>query len=82
MAFLFFVLIMAIPFDFLWNALAPTYFFWLPAVYHNIPLLDCVGLFAIVGILRSVIFPSQPIVKKIEWGARTGFQRAEKYVNR
>jgi hypothetical protein len=82
MAFIFFIIVLSIPFHLIWNALAPTYFYWLPAVYQNIPFLDCLGLFTLAAILRSVILPSRPIVKKITWGARSGYQHAEKYVNR
>ncbi|MGZ3723625.1 MAG: hypothetical protein ACXVA9_11870 [Bdellovibrionales bacterium] len=82
MGFLFFVLILSVPFDLIWNALAPTYFYWLPTVYHNIPLLDCVGLFTLAGILRALFLPARPIIEKIKWGAQKGFERTEKYVNR
>jgi hypothetical protein len=47
----------SIPFYFLWNALAPTYFYFLPEVYKHIPFGDCVGLFIIVPILKETLNP-------------------------
>ena len=82
---IFFGIFMAIPFHFIWNALAPTYFGWLPAVYQQIPLLDCMGLFTLVAILRLVIIPSKKSITKFRWNAQNGFYREEKkekYVNR
>lgn len=47
----------SIPFYFIWNALAPTYFYWLPQVYLQIPFWDCVGLFVVVPIVLKTITP-------------------------
>lgn len=47
----------AIPFYFLWNALAPVYFYWLPQVYHTLPFWHCVGLLMLVFMLKLVLFP-------------------------
>lgn len=54
----FFHTCLAIPFYFIWNALAPTYFYWLPNVFHQIDFWDCVGLFIVISILKSVILPT------------------------
>lgn len=48
---------LAVPFFFIWNALAPTYFYWLPKVYLSIPFWDCVGLFTIIPILKTILVP-------------------------
>jgi hypothetical protein len=55
---------LAVPFFFIWNALAPTYFYFLPAVYLTIPFWDCVGLFMIIPIVKSMLMPrfSYPVV--------------------
>ena len=52
-----FAMSLAVPFYFIWNALAPTYFYFLPAVYKAIPFWDCVGLFIILPILKSMLVP-------------------------
>ena len=49
---------LAIPFYFIWNSLAPTYFFFLPDVYKNIPFWDTVGLFMIIPILKHMLVPT------------------------
>ena len=83
MGALFFIVILSVPFHFIWNALAPTYFFFLPPVYQQIPFFDCVGLFAIAAILRTIVFPvRKPMIKKFKWNRQDGFHRTEKYVNR
>lgn len=46
---------LSVPFWFIWNRLAPVYFYWLPAVYQRIPFWNCVGLFIIVSILRTMV---------------------------
>jgi len=48
---------LSVPFYFIWNSLAPTYFYWLPAVYLAIPFWDCVGLFMIIPILKLMLVP-------------------------
>jgi len=53
----FFSISLAIPFYFIWNALAPTYFYFLPAVYQHLPFWDTVGLFMILPILKTMLFP-------------------------
>lgn len=49
---------LAIPFYFIWNSLAPTYFYFLPDVYKQIPFWDTVGLFMIVPILKHMLVPT------------------------
>lgn len=49
---------LAIPFYFIWNSLAPTYFYFLPQVYLNIPFWDTVGLFMIIPILKHMLVPT------------------------
>ncbi len=50
---------LAVPFYLIWNALAPTYFYFIPLVYQQIDFWECVGLFIIVSILKTVMFPNQ-----------------------
>lgn len=45
----------AIPFYFIWNSLAPTYFSFLPKVWLDIPFWDSVGLFMLLPIFNWVI---------------------------
>jgi hypothetical protein len=54
---LFFHTMLAIPFYFLWNGLAPTYFYWLPPVYQNLGFMTIVGLFILLSILKAVLLP-------------------------
>jgi len=48
---------LAIPFYFIWNHLASTYFYFLPEVYLNLPFWDTVGLFMIIPILKFMLVP-------------------------
>lgn len=48
----------AIPVWMLWNMLAPTYFYWLPKVYLELPFWHVVGLLWLVSSLRSLLLPS------------------------
>jgi len=50
---------LSIPFYFLWNYLVPIYASQLPLVYQHIPFWHCVGLFALVIIVRALLFPSR-----------------------
>lgn len=56
MAFVF-MFFLAIPFYYLWNALAPTYFYWLPKVYLELPFWDCVWLLMLIGMLKLILLP-------------------------
>lgn len=47
----------AIPFYFLWNHLAPTYFYYVPKVFQSIPFWDCVWLWMIAGMLKMLLIP-------------------------
>jgi hypothetical protein len=48
---------MAIPFYFFWSSygIGSRYFDFLPAKYQLIPFWDCVGLFVVMSILKSVL---------------------------
>jgi hypothetical protein len=48
----FWSLILAIPFYFLWNALAPTYLPSLPPLYQHFTFWHSVGLFGLVAVMR------------------------------
>ncbi len=50
--------LLAIPFYFLWNAMAPTYLYFLPPVYHQLPFWDCVLLLWLLSIIKDVAMPS------------------------
>ena len=58
---------LAIPFYFLWNFLAPIYLIELPAVYQNLPFWHIVGVFTLVSILRSAIFPKKKNTMAFKW---------------
>lgn len=47
--------ILAIPLWWLWNKLAPIYFYWLPKVYLAIPFWHVVGLVLLVVILQGIV---------------------------
>lgn len=49
---------LAIPFYFLWNDLAPVYFYWLPQVYQSIGFWDCVWLMMLITILKLIFLPN------------------------
>jgi hypothetical protein len=53
----FFHFCLSIPLYFLWNGLAPVYFYWLPSVYLEIPFLSVVGLVILLSILKAVLLP-------------------------
>jgi len=48
----------AIPVGLLWNWLAPTYFYWLPKVYLDLPFWHVFGLLWLVSSLRGLLLPS------------------------
>lgn len=49
---------LSVPFYFIWNRIAPVYFYWLPKVYLDIPFWDCVGIFMVVPIVKWLLTPS------------------------
>lgn len=51
---------MAIPFYFIWNALAPRYFDFLPKVWLKIPFWHAVGFFMIIPMLSWLIHALTP----------------------
>lgn len=48
---------LAVPFYFLWGAMAPKYFYFVPKIYMSLPFWDCVWLFMLLSILKSVLLP-------------------------
>jgi len=48
---------LSVPFWFIWNRLAPIYFYQLPEVYKHIPFWHCVGLFIVIPILKHTLVP-------------------------
>ena len=50
-------LFISIPFYFLWNWLAPIYFYFLPQVYKELPFFNCIGLFILIPIVIKTISP-------------------------
>jgi len=48
----------AIPVYLLWNWLAPTYFYWLPPVYLDLPFWHVFGLLWLISSLRGLLLPS------------------------
>jgi len=51
-------LFVAIPVYFLWNWLAPTYFYQLPSVYLSLPFWHVFGLLWLISSLRGLLLPS------------------------
>ncbi len=51
-------LFIAVPVYFLWNWLAPIYFYWLPAVYQHLPFTHVFGLLWLITSLKGILFPS------------------------
>lgn len=45
----------AVPFFFLWNYFAPIYGSNLPEAYLHLPFWHCVGLFALLGVVKSAV---------------------------
>ena len=56
----------AIPVYFLWNWLAPTYFYWLPPVYLDLPFWHVFGLLWLISSLRGLLLPSISLSPKSE----------------
>ena len=48
----------AIPVSLLWNWLAPTYFYWLPKVYLDLPFWHVFGLLWLISSVRGLLLPS------------------------
>jgi hypothetical protein len=48
----------AIPVSLLWNWLAPTYFYWLPNVYLDLPFWHVFGLLWLLSSVRGLLLPS------------------------
>lgn len=53
----FFSMSIAVPFCLIWNALAPTYFYFAPEVYQHIPFWHCVGLFMLSPMIKILLVP-------------------------
>ena len=51
-------LFIAVPVYFLWNWLAPVYFYWLPNVYLNLPFWHVFGLLWLISTLKNLMVPS------------------------
>lgn len=54
----------SIPFYFIWNGLAPTYFYFLPDVYLSVPFWHCVGLFMLSPMLKWLVVPNLSSVRQ------------------
>lgn len=56
---LFFQASIAVPFWFLWTycEYGKRFFFFLPEVYQSLAFLECIGLFIVLSILRTAIYP-------------------------
>jgi hypothetical protein len=46
--------ILCVPIWWLWNKLAPIYFYWLPAVYLKLPFWHAVGLSILILMLKRL----------------------------
>jgi len=68
-------IILAIPFYYLWNYLAPIYLPQLPEQYLNVPFWHVAGIFMLIKIVKMMIFPSHKY-----WRAhRCGFNKYGKF---
>lgn len=59
-------LFISIPFYFLWNWLAPIYFYWLPTIYLDLPFWHVVGLFMLLPILKLFVPKLAYVDTKVE----------------
>jgi hypothetical protein len=50
---------LAVPFWFVWTVcgIGDEYFYWLPSVYRAPSFWNCVGVFIVIPILKTVIVP-------------------------
>ena len=71
-------IVLAIPFYFLWNYLAPIYLPQAPAQYLDIPFWHITGIFMVVHILKLVVFPSRGWKGRHYMGA-CGFNKFQKF---
>jgi len=57
---------MAVPFWFCWTyyGIGTKYFYFLPSVYQVIGFWACIGLFTVLGILKSLLWPGAIVVSK------------------
>ena len=55
----FFAVSLAVPFWFIWTVcgIGQTYAYWLPAVYLHPGFWDCVGVFIVMGIIKTIFVP-------------------------
>jgi hypothetical protein len=54
-----FAISLAVPFWFIWSVcgIGETYAYWLPQVYKHPGFWDCVGVFIVIGIIKTVFLP-------------------------
>lgn len=52
-------LVAMVPFWLIWTVcgIGATYAYWLPEVYLRPSLLDCIGLFVVLTIIRTILVP-------------------------
>ena len=55
----------AIPIYFLWNWLAPTYFYQLPTVYLSLPFWHVVGLLWLLSSLKGLLLPKLTVTNNV-----------------
>jgi hypothetical protein len=58
MGFIFFACVLAVPFYYVWNELAPIYFTWVPPLFQHLPFWHCVGLFFLLAVTRFMLLPT------------------------
>lgn len=56
--------ILTIPIYFLWNWLVPKYFYFLPAVWLNLPFWETMGLVFLFSFIGKIIFKASVETKK------------------
>ena len=50
---------LSLPFWLIWTVygIGQKYFYWIPETYQSIPFQECIGLFMVISILKSVLIP-------------------------
>ena len=60
-----FAILIAVPFHWLWVWLAPTYLYFVPKVYLDIPFWDLAGMLVLIGFIKLIAYPSSWNQKKV-----------------
>ena len=67
-----FAIVTAIPFYFSWNCIAPTYLYFIPKIYHNVPYWHIVGIFLVCTFLGEQIKKLVPKIVSVSQENKSG----------